>query len=71
MDQLSRIGDPVDFHIDRAPASTNYLHLHYHPCLPQEVRLWVNGEKLRITIAEMVLLRDTLDTILAGVEGLP
>ena len=42
----------LDLQIDRAPASDNYLHVHWHPLLPEEVRVWVNGEKIRLTLAE-------------------
>ena len=46
----------LDLQIDRAPTLDNYLHIHWHPLLPEEVRVWVNGEKIRITLAEAEMI---------------
>ena len=51
----------LDFQIDRAPTSNNYLHIHYHPLLPNEIRVWVNGEKIRLTLEEAVRIKEFLD----------
>ena len=61
-----RKGHESDFQIDRAPISNDYLHMHYHPTLPDELRIWINGEKIRLTLAEVRMMREFLNMLLSS-----
>ena len=52
-----------DLQIDREPASDEYLHIHYHPLLPDEVRIWVNGERIRLTLEEVAKIREFFNAL--------
>ena len=60
--------EEFDLQIDRAPNSTDYLHVHYHRLLPKEVRVWVNGEKIRLTLEEVQILHTFIQTILSTAQ---
>ncbi len=61
-----RKGHESDFQIDRAPISNDYLHMHYHTLLPEELRVWINGEKIILTLTEVRMMREFLNTLLSS-----